>query len=447
MKILLARPNPANLLARISIILLEPLELEYLYTVATQQGHECLIYDGMIETQSYEEVIQSYQPDFVALTGYITQVKTMLKYGQITKQHNPDTRVLIGGVHAELNYADFYSPDIDFIAHSGGIAPFTDLLDVTEQEQVASITGICFKNSHGLWLCNKSRALLPDDLPIPDRSHFYTNMNKYQYMGYKPCAVVKTAYGCPYNCSFCYCCHLNGGHYIARDIEAVVDEIASIHCENIHLVDDTFLLNTKRIETFIRLMKDRPIKKNIIVYSRSDFVVEHEALITELSEVGLRAVIVGLETVNNKKLDTYNKQSSDDANRRCVSILNKHGIECLGLFIMDIDAKKKDFEAIPKWMKEVGLRVATVSIFTPFPGTADYQRYEPSLITTDLVYWDFLHLVVKPVNMSFNEFYLEFYKLYLRLYWIGKKSNAYRFIDASYLLRCAREFIREVLHR
>jgi radical SAM superfamily enzyme YgiQ (UPF0313 family) len=86
---------------------------------------------------------------------------------------------------------------------------------------------------------------------------------------------------------------LNEGKYQTRDLSLVIEELKSIDTKNVQIVDDDFLVDTKRIYEFIRLVKENKIDKTFICYSRADFVAENEVLIADLVEIGFHYFLVG----------------------------------------------------------------------------------------------------------------------------------------------------------
>ena len=446
MNILLVRPRYDNLFFRINFINVEPLELEYLYTILKGDGHNCRIYDGQVEKYGMEKALREHKPDIVAISGYVIVKNKMILYSEIIKSYDPKIKVAIGGVHAELNYEDFYAPTIDYIIHSGGYEPFRKLMVSLETpELLPGIKGICFRNSEGSWVFNEREVFCPKDLPIPDRSHFYRYKRKFNYLLYGSCAVVKSAYGCPHNCSFCYCCLLNGGDYLLRDMEEVVEEISGIACDLVWIVDDTFTVERERVMKFVELIRVHRIKKRFIMYGRSDFIEENEDIIAELADIGVISVIVGLEAVDNTQLDDYNKCATVENNQRCVEILHKYDIDCAGLFIIGTDAVKADFDNLIKWARRMKLRFITASVFTPIPGTPMFEKYKDQLTTLDYDKWDLLHLVIKPGNMTERGFYFQLYKLYAKVAFMNKKVTDFDFQYLKYLLRLVREFARRLI--
>ncbi len=447
MNVLLVRPKSLNIIANVDVINLEPLDLEYLYTVSLEEEANAQILDCLFDKRSLKDVLKAFRPDLVVICGYITQEALMLDYSRIVKAYNPSTKVMIGGVHAQVNYERFYIESVDYIVHSSSLEPFRKILRLGthfEEAHLETIDGICYRKEKE-WIVTKTLPINPSDLPIPDRSHFNANKHLYRYLSFSPCAIVKTAFSCPYGCSFCFCRKINGGQYAARAIDLVVEEIQGIECDAVHIVDDTFLINKERVKKFITLIREKKIQKSFIFYSRADFVVENEELIEELGSIGTKGIIVGLEAIDDSALSAYSKQSTEDLNKQCVKVLQKHGIECLALFIIDIHAVKKDFDNLYRWVEKMALKYASVSIFTPIPGTAAFEEYKDRLTTDKMQYWDFLHLVLEPVNMSRKAFYLEYYKLFLKLALIGQKSGVYDFVDMQYIKKTAKEFFGSLI--
>jgi radical SAM superfamily enzyme YgiQ (UPF0313 family) len=416
MKTLLVRPPYVSPFSRMNLVNVEPLELEILLGAAVNDGHNCLIYDGIVERRSLASVLKEYNPDIAAITGYITQRNLILAYAETIKEYNPSIKVIIGGVHAELNYAEFFHPTVDYIVHSGGVRPFRELLDCFSNDNSAEdIPGICFRSANNEWKSTPKIVVDPEETTIPDRSFFYQHREKFNYLHFRPCAIVKTSYSCPHRCNFCYCCLLNEGKYLCRSVDKVVAEIAGIDCENIWIVDDTFYLEHQRIKDFVRLLQENGIKKNFILYYRADFIAENEEMIALLKSVGLKMVLVGLEAFDDETLQDFEKNTTSRINEKCLSILRKYDIDCTALFVLDIDAKKEDFDNLSRYVQKHRLRFSTASILTPLPGTQQYDKYRDRITVHNPKHWDFLHLVAPPGHMGRWIFYLYFYRFYLQV--------------------------------
>jgi radical SAM superfamily enzyme YgiQ (UPF0313 family) len=85
-----------------------------------------------------------------------------------------------------------------------------------------------------------------------------------------------------------------------------VEELESIETREVYIVDDTFLLDRSRLLEIADAIRRRGIKKEFLVYGRSDFIANNEDVIKEWSEIGLKAVILGLEFTSDHELDSVN---------------------------------------------------------------------------------------------------------------------------------------------
>lgn len=413
MKVLLVKCHKKTIFSRLEPIITEPLELEYIGAMLTQNSIEHRIYDPLLEGGSFKALFKEYRPELLALSGYITAVDVIKEYAEYAKRENPAVKVLIGGVHAELNFEDFFTDYVDVIIHSDGVNTLEKLLETDFNcSDFMNIDGIAFRYN-GRFIVNKKISTEIDTLTLPDRSYFYKYKNNTKYLNYSPVAIVKGSLSCPFNCSFCYCKMLNMGRYSVRRVEALVEEVTLLDCEYVWIVDDSFLIDRNRVIRFIELIKEKRVKKKFIAYSRVDFIANNEDLIEKLSNIGFIELITGMEAVEDSQLKGFNKRTKASENIKAVRISERYGINLTALFIADIDFTKSDFKRLRKWIKDSGLSLYTLSIFTPMKGTKDFYKYRDKLITKDLAKWDFLHLVIKPDKMTVAGFYFHFYISYM----------------------------------
>lgn len=415
----------------VGIIENECLELEYICAMLKEKGHNVFLYDGQVEKVSVVQKIKEYNPDIVYVCGRTRQENFMLEYCNSAKQYNPNIITIIGGLHAQLNYERMYKDYADYILITFDIYKILDIIDYSFYNKIVdlkTIDGICYKNNNN-WLKNNAKPFDIKKLPIPDRTYFYEHPNNYRYLELEHAAWVRTAYCCPYNCKFCHRNKMNLGKYEYRDIKNVVDEIENIKSDNIYIVDDDFLFNNERLNEFIELIKARNINKKYICYGRSDFIAKNPEMMKKLKEIGLYYVLVGLEAIDDNKLNSYNKKSNINNNIKSIEICNDLGINIMGMFIVDIDYTAKDFKDLYKWIKSHNLKHVAVSIFTPEMGIETYDNYKDRLITQNPSHWDYLHLVAKPTKMSVRRYYYCYYKLMIKLFLKAQREGVYDFID------------------
>ncbi len=437
MNILLIKPETVGIFSYTYLVEHEPLEMEYLYTVFTAMGHSAVIYDRRYELTPMKKKIREVNPDVICVTGYITQQKLVYRYCEEIKSYRPDIKIILGGSNVEINYENYFGSKADYLYHLSGLENQKKLIRYIEQEKnngttavgesekirPEDIAGICYKKD-GEWVVNPKVVESPADLPIPDRTYFYKNKNRFRYLCFKPLALVKNSYSCRKKCNFCFCTNRNSGRYACRSVESLVDEIASLDVPAIHITDDDFLIDEDYLKEFIRLIKEKDIHKEYLIYGRADFIAHHEELMKELAGIGLKLIMVGLEATSEEELDSYNKKVTVSENEECIRILSENKIFCAGLFIVHPGMTKEDFKKLYDWIASRDI-IPTVSVFTPMQGSAMYKNYEDKMINRDVTKQDLFHCLLQPEHMSVKQFTREYHKLSLRLAFKNRKSELY----------------------
>ena len=431
MNVLLFRPRPdKETIGLQNVMICEPLELEYISANIEALGHTCTIVDMIIEKKNVAYFVKLYNPDVVGITGYISHVNIMKRYAKEAKDVNENITTIIGGVHAEVNPEDFVSPYVDYIIRANGIRTFIDILNKLDKSEKKNQDSENAENKTSEIVVNDDEIeciYVPGKKPpkkdttfnylYPDRNKVDKYRSKYYYMFHRNCTLIKTSFGCPYNCKFCFCRQIMDDQYFARDLEDIVNELEQIPETEIYIVDDDFLVGRERILKFCDLLEQRGINKKYLIYGRADYVASNEDVIKRFKEVGLRAVIVGLESCDSRQLDDYNKRTNVAINEKAVGILKKYDVECYGTFILGLDWTKEDFNALYKWIKKLGLVFVNLQPLTPLRGTDIYEKYKPRFIVREDEYekWDLAHLVVRPDNISVRKYYWYTMVLYYKI--------------------------------
>ncbi|ABR49613.1 Radical SAM domain protein [Alkaliphilus metalliredigens QYMF] len=408
MKILLIRPKPhKETIGLQHVMICEPLELEYIAANIEDKEASVEIIDMILEKKPLEYFIQKHQPNIVGLSGYITHVEVIKGYGERIKKIKPDTTVVVGGVHAEVVPQDFVSDFIDYIVEANPIKTFNQIINHPGEKDI-----------QGTYQPGKTNVKETTfSYKFPARNKVAKYRNQYYYMFHNPCSLIKTSFGCPYNCSFCFCKEITDGKYYTRSIDSVIQELKGIPEQEIYIVDDDFLFSSQRILEFCQRLQEENIHKRFLVYGRADFIYKNESVMKTFKEAGLRAVIVGLESFKKADLDKYNKGTNIIENEEAVKILKRHDIEIYGTFILDMDFSKEDFKDLYGWIKKLDLTFVNLQPLTPLPGTEIYESYEKHFIIQKQEYekWDLAHLVLAPTKMSVRRYYFEMIKLYYKI--------------------------------
>ena len=215
MKVMLIRPKPhRNSLGLSDLMTCEPLELEYVSAVVKKEGHEVIFVDMMLEKKKLKYFVEQHKPDVVCFTSYITHVNVIKAYSAEVKSVDSKIVTVVGGVHSEVIPEDFKDENIDYVLGINGLENIVILLDALEKNEEVK-----FKHDK----INKEYVL-----PMPDRELTRKYRKKYDYAYHVPCALLKTSFGCPYNCSFCFCVEITGHTYYERELAPVIEELKVI---------------------------------------------------------------------------------------------------------------------------------------------------------------------------------------------------------------------------
>ncbi|MDA3862573.1 MAG: B12-binding domain-containing radical SAM protein [Deltaproteobacteria bacterium] len=412
MKILLVRPAPEKETIGLQhVMLVEPLELEVLATVV-EDNHDPVVVDMILEKAPLEYFLEKYQPDLFCVTGYITNVKTMIEYCARAKKFAPQIVTVAGGVHVEVVPEDLHHIAVDYRVVRNATTVFTGLISYLEGQGEKPKAALAYGENPG-------RANWPSfDFTFPRVNRTYTGKyrDEYFYIFHNKVALVKTAFGCPYNCNFCFCRSITDDNFAQRPLEDIISEIKDLEEKEIYIVDDDFLVSPSRLGKFLDALEKENIEKNFLIYGRSDFIVEQVELIKRFRRLGLKTIIVGLESFNKEELDRYNKNNSPATNEKAIKLMNSLGIDCFATVIIPPHWKAEDFDQLGDKLIELDIKYVNLQPLTPIPGTGFEVEPEKLLIhRSDYASWDLAHVAIRPEHLSVSEFYRQIIKLYERI--------------------------------
>lgn len=218
-----------------------------------------------------------------------------------------------------------------------------------------------------------------DDAPFPDYSILKT-----------PCSAanVLTTRGCPFRCSFCTTSRMFHP-YRERSIDSVMEELRYYKeqgFEYMNFQDDNFTANKERAKEICRRMIEEDLVfKETFFFGRTD-MADDEELLELLEQANLNRVLIGIETLNQKSLDTINKHQTVEDIQRCAEALSRHKIKVIASIVLGIDDDDaEDIQRSVEFARSINAYQLQPAILTPFPKTAVYEQYkkEDRMITDD----------------------------------------------------------------
>jgi radical SAM superfamily enzyme YgiQ (UPF0313 family) len=409
MKIMMVRPAPSTETIGLQhMMIVEPLELEILAALK-RPGDTVEVVDMILEKKPFATFIREWKPDVLCLTGYITNVSTIIAYCREAKQISGEITTIVGGVHCEVCPVDFEDGAVDFRVVRNATSGFTALLEHIEKNTTLP-PGMLRKGEI------VGQIVLPPfdfSLPFPDRASVAKYRNDYFYIFQDRVALIKTSFGCPFQCSFCFCRVITSGKYFQRPMDEVIAEIKQIDESEIYIVDDDFLVDIRRLQEFILEIRKHAIRKHFLVYGRADFIAANPGIMHELAGIGLKTVIVGFESFSNRELNAYNKHTDANTYAETMKVLHNEKIDCFATIIIPPHYDRQDFSDMVKAIKKLGIHFVNLQPLTPLPGTEmTFPEDQVIISRKDYEKWDLAHVTVMPEKLSVADFYEEILKAY-----------------------------------
>jgi len=436
--ILLVKPHISILVAKRlqDFLHLEPLELE-IVAGGIPDEDSVSICDLSLErkpVKAFIKQLKEKKPDIIGFTGYSSQASIVKELAHIAKTYNPSVVVAVGGIHATIAPSDYSGDDIDLIVRGEGGTAFREIVKRFKEKKPLAF-GQAVLSSKAPDFDMKASAPPPkfpdlNDIPRPrrdlvKRSRYFSvwssSSEKKMATIFPRIATIRTSYGCAFSCSFCVVPHVMGSKYLQRTPEDVVDEIEAIQEDHIYFVDDETFLNPKRMTKIAELLRQRGIKKEYVSWARSDTIVKNPELFRLWREVGLEIVYVGLEAMDDSRLDTYNKKTTVENNQKAILFLQETGITLHASFMIDPGFSVNDFKLLEKKITNIGPAEISFTVFSPSPGTELWSKNKDKYICNPYLFYDCFHSIL-PTKLELKEFYYYFAQLHR----VGGKRNPIR---------------------
>lgn len=372
-------------------------------------------YTIKLENENIQEINYNDTPDIVGISVTVDTLPRAIEIAQRFREKG--ATVVAGGIHITTAYETLPKNCFDVLSIGAAEGTWQDILKDYE-------TG----NLKPIYRCQKP--LCGEDIISP--AYDFLDKSDYLY-----CNVVHTSRGCPFRCDFCY----NSAAermYINRKIEDVLADIQAVHSKHILFIDDNFVGNPKWTKAFLAAIKPLNLKWNAAV---SINIAEQPELLDLMKASGCRSLFIGFESINPASIHTVHKvQNATDRYEKAVQEIHNRGIMINASFVFGLDGDNKDtFSATLDWIVKNKIESVTSHILTPYPGTALYTKLqkENRILSEDLSLYNTAHVVFQPQNMTPEELYQGYIRIYKQIYSlknIWKRLPADKSQRATYLL-------------
>jgi radical SAM superfamily enzyme YgiQ (UPF0313 family) len=332
------------------------------------------IINAKVRNLSLKEImkeINEFNPDIVGISCcFTTGVNFALKIAKESKKYGYS--IVLGGWHPNFAPSEVLNyPFVDVVVRGEGETTFRELI---ENKNLEEIKGISFRNN-GSIINNPDRPLIKDlnNLPFPATKlrHKKSIFQIFQM----PIDAIETSRGCPHRCTFCNIHLFYRGTYRVKTPERVIQELKIIangkkHI-NIMIVDDNFTSDIKRVDKICDLIIKEGIKVDLTCQSRIDVIKKNPDIIKKMSKAGFWCFFLGIESFNQKSLNSIQKRVQLRDIIDAIKILHDNDIVIIGSMLVgsDLDEEEKDTDLMIRIVKKLRVDFPIYSIMTPLLGT------------------------------------------------------------------------------
>src|ERR1700723_3657030 len=389
-------------------------------------GEDSKLIDAPPHRLGFEDIVPELRNrDLVVMHTSTPSFKSDVKTAEMIKAIKPDIKIgMIGAkVAVEPEKSLISGRAVDFVARNE--FDFT-IKEVADGKPWSDIKGLSYRNERDAIVHNEDRHVLEnmDDLPwvTPVYKRDLTIENYFGGYLKHPYISFYTGRGCKSRCTFCLWPQTVGGHkYRVRSIEDVVAEMkwakdAFPQVKEFFFDDDTLTDNLPRVEALAK-----ELGKLGVAWSCNAKANVPRRTLEVMKENGLRLLLVGYESGNQKILHNIKKGLLVDVARRFAKDCHELGIIVHGTFILGLPGETREtIQETLQFAKDVNPHTIQVSLAAPYPGTFLYKQAKENgwfadnvdLLTEDgtqIAPLNYPHLNHTEIFDSVEDFYKKFY--------------------------------------
>jgi len=211
-----------------------------------------------------------------------------------------------------------------------------------------------------------------------------------------------TTRGCPGACTFCCSKQMFGNNFRTRSTQNIIEEIDEwvnkYSVREIHILDDAFTFNKKRVLEFCKEIKNK--KYDVTFSFLNGMRVDHvdDEILSALKSIGVRSLAFGVESGNPQILKNVKKGITLDKIRDTFKRAKKFGFVTWASLIIGLpgDNEQTVTESI-EFTKELNPDIAKFLILKPYPGSEVFEQLNSKGLIVDYDYSNY-GVYSKPVH-------------------------------------------------
>lgn len=327
------------------------LGLVNLYSTLEEEKEKLKIETVFLDAELYNfsdnvlfKKIKNFNPDILLIT--ITAQQLLLDniiFIKKIKKYLPNLKIVLGGYGVSFlaEYILNTYPYIDAVINGEAEELIIDLIN--NEKGWKNINGLSFRIKNNIFINNNFAQV--DDLDLIPLSHGPLHKRSH--------AVIDGSRGCSFKCNFCSISRCNDNKWRAKSISRIIEEINQLiksGVKNITFVDaeisggdiKIFKERSSLLVNGLSKINKEGIDINFYFSCRTSLIYQCPEVFKKLKNVGLSAVLVGVESGSDTELKMMNKGINAETNKKAIDILFKLDITpVINIILFPFDATKE----------------------------------------------------------------------------------------------------------
>ena len=333
-----------------------PIGLAYVASSLEYLAEDVMIIDGAAENLSPEAIAKRIPQycDWVGITVTTPLYKECVRIAKAIKERI-DVKIVVGGNHITALYNEIDEPCFDCLV-AGEIE---GMLPEMLREDF----------SRRIYNCPTPTNMDIIDWPARDLFSYYADPR----LNSEKTTSIITSRGCVGKCK--YCVAGNKKNIRLRSIENIAGELKNIKWSGfkyLNIEDDNFIINKKRTIEICEVIKQLDFKYAAMAIAK--FV--DKDVVKALADSGCQWLCYGIESGCDDILKDMGRLSTNDEVRNAVQLTKDAGIKVRGTYMLGwVGETESQMYQTLDFIREIKADENAVSIVTPYPGTALWDRF------------------------------------------------------------------------
>lgn len=343
--------------------------------------HSVKVIDMAVKDMSIDGTVKyvlEYNPGLLGISVVTRYLYSMYEICRRIKQANPGIKIAVGGPHVnsfpsetiELGVVDYVLPGYG----EKRVPRLIEAIETNSSDLLSAIPNLYCRTREGRFYLtrgNTQETLNLDELPFPDRrlidlSDYYTIADKIKM------TTLYSSRGCPFKCIYCDVQEKRFHFRSARKVVDEFEEILNLGIEEMHILDDTFNLDRKRVEDICNEIIRRKLKLRWSTRVRA--VPFDKELAYLMKKSGCARLHIGIESLEPDILRFINKGISMEQIKTFFRLCNEFHLETLAYFILGFPGETREARLrLFEQAKKLRPTYVYFNILCPLPNTQYYR--------------------------------------------------------------------------